>query len=87
VGWLVLMGSLGLFQLFLYVIRRWTASAAVYAVAAMPVVAMVLGAILLDQPVTAQLLAGGALVGAAVYVGALAGKRENRSQSGPSDRD
>lgn len=69
--WLVLLGSVGLFQLFLYVIKRWTASATVYAVAAMPVVAVLLGALLLDQPVTPELLAGGALVLVAVYVGAI----------------
>jgi drug/metabolite transporter (DMT)-like permease len=74
VVWLVLFGSIGLFQLFLYVIRRWTASATVYAVAAMPVVAVALGAIILDQPVTPRVVAGGVIVIAAVYVGAIAGK-------------
>lgn len=70
-GWLVILGSVGLFQLFLYVIRRWTASATVYALAAMPVVAVSLGALMLDQPITTEILVGGALVMAAVYVGAI----------------
>ena len=70
-AWLVLLGSVGLFQLFLYVVRRWSASATVYAIAAMPVVAAALGAILLDQPVTLQVLMGGGLVMLAVYVGAI----------------
>lgn len=70
-GWLVVLGSVGLFQLFLYVVRRWTASATVYAVTAMPVVAVGLGAVLLDQPITPAVLAGGAMVMVAVYVGAI----------------
>jgi drug/metabolite transporter (DMT)-like permease len=88
VGWLVLLGSVGLFQLFLYVIRRWTASATAYVVAGMPVVAAALGALLLDQPVTAEVLAGGSLVVAAVYVGAGGGRvlrvaSHNPATSGP----
>jgi drug/metabolite transporter (DMT)-like permease len=70
-GWLVVLGSVGLFQLFLYVIRRWTASATVYAITAMPVVAVVLGAIMLGQPITPTVMVGGALVIFAVYVGAI----------------
>lgn len=81
VGWLVILGSVGLFQLFLYVIKRWTASATVYAITGMPVVAVALGALLLDQPVTAEVLAGGSLVIAAVYVGAISGTR--RAQPAP----
>jgi drug/metabolite transporter (DMT)-like permease len=71
VAWLVVLGSVGLFQLFLYVVRRWTASATAYAVAAMPVVAALLGALVLDQPITGELVAGGVMVIAAVYVGAM----------------
>lgn len=75
VAWLVLLGSVGLFQLFLYVIRRWTASATVYALSGMPVIAVALGAVMLDQPITAEVIAGGCLVIAAVYVGAISGTR------------
>jgi drug/metabolite transporter (DMT)-like permease len=70
-GWLVVLGSVGLFQLFLYVVRRWTASATVYAVTAMPVVAVVLGAVMLNQPITPAVLVGGSVVILAVYVGAI----------------
>jgi drug/metabolite transporter (DMT)-like permease len=76
ISWLVILGSVGLFQLFLYVIRRLTASATVYAVAGMPVVTVALGAIILDQPVTLEVLAGGALMIVAIYVGAISGKKE-----------
>lgn len=73
VGWLVLLGSVGLFQLFLYVIKRWTASATVYAIAGMPLIAVALGALMLNQPITAEVLVGGSLVLAAVYLGAISG--------------
>lgn len=72
--WLVVPGSIGLFALFVFVIKRWTASATVYALTLMPVVAITLGALVKDEPVTAELVGGGALVMAAVYVGALSGR-------------
>ncbi|HEX2296395.1 MAG TPA: EamA family transporter, partial [Actinomycetota bacterium] len=73
-AWLVVPGSIGLFALFVFVIKRWTASATVYALTLMPVVAITLGAAVKDEPVTVELIAGGALVMAAVYVGALSGR-------------
>jgi drug/metabolite transporter (DMT)-like permease len=84
VAWLVMIGSVALFQLFLYVIRSWTASATVYSVTAMPVVAVLLGVLLLGQPVTASVAAGGGLVAAAVYVGALSAQRRPQRSTGPS---
>lgn len=71
--WLVVLGSVMLFQLFLYILRRLTASASVYAVAGMPVIAAGLGALLLDQPITMPVIVGGALVIVAVYIGAISG--------------
>lgn len=79
VGWLVIAGSVGLFQLLLFVIKRWTASATVYALTGMPVISAVLGIVILDQPITREVLAGGILVIAAVYVGAIARQRESQS--------
>jgi drug/metabolite transporter (DMT)-like permease len=75
-GWLALAGSVGLFILFLFVIERWTASAAVYALTLMPVVAVTLGALVADEAITVELLVGGGLVITAVYVGALSGRRQ-----------
>ncbi len=69
--WLVVVGSVGLFWLFLYVIERWTASASVYALTIMPVGTVILGALFADEPVTPELTAGGAIVLIAVWVGAL----------------
>lgn len=72
-AWLAVPGSVGLFALFVFVIKRWTASATVYALTLMPVVAITLGALVEDEPVTVEPIGGGVLVMAAVYVGALSG--------------
>ena len=70
-GWLVVAGSVGLFYLALFVIGRWTASASAYVLTLMPVVAVALGALLADEPITPEVVGGAALVLLAVYVGAL----------------
>ena len=70
-GWLILLGSVGLFQLFLYIVNSWTASAATFAISAMPVIAAGLGAVLLDQPITVELVVGGLMVVTAVYIGSI----------------
>ena len=63
--------TVGMFLCILYVVQRWTASATAYTFVSMPVVAVVAGAIALDEEITAAVVAGGALVLAGVYVGAL----------------
>jgi drug/metabolite transporter (DMT)-like permease len=74
-GYLTVAGSVGLFVLFLYVIERWSASATVYSLALMPMVAVTLGALLADEPITWKVILGGAMVLAAVYLGAQSGRR------------
>ena len=69
--YLVLPGSVILFVLALYLLRRWTASATSYAFLLFPIVALGLGAVLLDEPVGFPLLAGGAVVITGVYIGAI----------------
>ena len=64
--------TVGLFLCILYVVQRWTASATAYIFVSMPVTAVLAGAALLDEPITAAVVAGGAIVVAGVYVGALA---------------
>lgn len=70
-GYLVVVGSIGLFGMILFTLGRWTASAVGYITAAFPVVAMVAASIIADEPITGRGIAGGALVIVAVYVGAL----------------
>jgi drug/metabolite transporter (DMT)-like permease len=70
-AWLVLAGSVGMFWLFLVVVRRWAASAATYALPLMPVVAVAVAAVLRGDPIGAEEVVGGLLVIAGVYVGVL----------------
>ncbi len=71
-GYLVLLGSVGLFALFLFVLRRWTASGTSYQFVLIPVVAVLVGTLLAREPVSGVVLVGGLIVVAGVYVGALA---------------
>jgi drug/metabolite transporter (DMT)-like permease len=70
-AYLSVIGSVGLFGLLLFTLGRWTASAVAYMTALFPVVAMVVGALVADEPITLNGAIGGAVVIVAVYVGAL----------------
>lgn len=70
-GYLVVVGSLVVFALFMFVLRRWTASATAYEFVLFPLVTVPLSAWLDGEPLTLGLLVGGPLVVAGVYVGAL----------------
>jgi drug/metabolite transporter (DMT)-like permease len=70
-AYLIGPGSVVVFVLVLYVLARWTVSATSYAFLLFPLVAILLGAILLQEPVQPSFLAGGAIVLAGVYVGAV----------------
>lgn len=72
VAYLVVVGSVVVFTLFLFVIERWTASATSYSFLLMPLVSVVAAAAILGEPITLALIAGGALVLVGVYVGAFA---------------
>jgi drug/metabolite transporter (DMT)-like permease len=69
--YLAVPGSVGLFALFLFVLERWTASAASYMAALFPVVAMIGGALVLDEAITTSGAIGAVVVLGAVYLGAL----------------
>lgn len=72
-AYLVAFGSVVLFVLFLWTIKRWTASGMSFMFVLMPLVATVLGMLILDEPVTAAAAAGGVEVLLGVYIGALSG--------------
>lgn len=74
-AYLSIVGSVGPFTLFLFVIKRWTASASVYALTLMPVVAVTLGILVAGEQFSPEILAGGMLVILGVYVGALSKRR------------
>lgn len=81
--YLCVVGSIGLFGLFLVMLRRWTASASSYALVVMPLVAVALGALLRGEAITPIFLVGGALVAIGVYVGALSGALILGSRAAP----
>jgi drug/metabolite transporter (DMT)-like permease len=67
----LVVASVALFVLVLVVVQRWTASASSYIFVLMPPVALGLGAVLGDEPITVATVAGGLVVLAGVYIGAL----------------
>jgi drug/metabolite transporter (DMT)-like permease len=69
---LVPVGSVGLFILYIYVLQHWTASGASYQFVFFPPVSAIGAAILLDEPLSWAVAVGVALVIAGTYVGALA---------------
>lgn len=73
--YLAFPGTIGLFGLLLYVLRRWTATGVSYQAVLSPIVATALSAWLLDEPLTGGLFLGGLLVCAGVFTGAIAGLR------------
>jgi drug/metabolite transporter (DMT)-like permease len=81
VGYLVALGSVVVFVLYLVVLKHWTASRAAYAFVLMPFVTVLLSAWLDKEPVGAGLLLGGLLVLTGVYVGALRPARVPRASA------
>jgi hypothetical protein len=80
--WKVLIGTVGVFAVYLYVLSTWTASAVSYEFVLAPLVAIVLAAWLRDEPVTRTFPAGSVMVVAGVYPGAIppGARRRHRSQ-------
>jgi len=71
-AYLVVVGSVFLFMGFLYVLQRWTASAASYQLLFMPLVTLPAASFLRGEEVSGAFAIGGALVLVGVYVGAIA---------------
>ncbi|MEX2539975.1 MAG: GNAT family N-acetyltransferase [Actinomycetota bacterium] len=80
-AFLVPIGSVGLFILFVYVIQHWTASGASYQFVLIPIVAALGGWFVIGEPLTASIAAGGVLVLVGVYVGALARTQDARDDA------
>jgi drug/metabolite transporter (DMT)-like permease len=70
-AYLVVLGSVVVFTLYVFVLRRWTASAVSYEGVLIPLVAIVLAWWLQDERITWAFAAGSILVLIGVYVGAL----------------
>jgi drug/metabolite transporter (DMT)-like permease len=70
-AFVVFIGSGLMFMLYIVVLTRWAASRAAYVFVVSPLLTVVLSAWLDDEPVGAALVAGGAIILAGVYLGAL----------------
>jgi drug/metabolite transporter (DMT)-like permease len=70
-AYLVVVGSVVVFSLYIVVLHYWNASRVSYTFVLVPVVTVALSAWLDDEPVRVGLLLGGCLVLIGVYVGAL----------------
>ena len=84
-GYLVSLGSVVLFSLFVFTLQRWEASAVSYTTLLMPVVTVSLAAILTGEQVSSWFAVGGVVILAGVYVGAFlkAGYRRRAVSSAP----
>ena len=71
VGYLVAIGSVVVFLLYLFVLGRWSASRSAYGFVLSPVITVLLSAWLDGEPVGVGLVLGGLLVFVGVYIGAL----------------
>jgi drug/metabolite transporter (DMT)-like permease len=84
VAYLVVVGSVVVFVLYLVVLRYWAASRAAYGFVLIPFVTVLLSAWLDQEPLGVGLLLGGLLVLAGVYVGALRPTRPLPGEVTPS---
>jgi drug/metabolite transporter (DMT)-like permease len=87
---LIPVGSVGLFILYVYVLQHWTASGASYQFVFFPPVSAIGAALLLDERLGWSVALGVVLVIAGTYVGALApteaGDRSRTDQRDDEDR-
>jgi drug/metabolite transporter (DMT)-like permease len=71
IGYMVIVGSGVVFTLYVILLRYWNAARANYSFVLIPVFTLIYSAVLLDEQIDSGLIAGGLLVVAGVYVGAL----------------
>lgn len=69
--YLVIAGTLLTFAILLYLLRRWPASRVAYQFVLSPIVAILIAAVLLGEPIKPAVIAGTALVIVGVWLGAL----------------
>jgi drug/metabolite transporter (DMT)-like permease len=82
--YLVLAGSVAVFWLYVFVLRRWSASAASFEFLLIPLATIPFSAVLTHEVITPIMLLGGAIILVGVYFGALAPGVNERGS--PSDR-
>jgi drug/metabolite transporter (DMT)-like permease len=75
-AYLTVIGSVGVFYLYLHVLSRWTASATSYAFLLMPVSTVIIAALIAGEVITTSFVIGAAVVIAGVWVGTFRGEPE-----------
>jgi drug/metabolite transporter (DMT)-like permease len=78
-GYLVVVGSVVLFSLFVFTLQRWTASAVSYATLLFPFVGVTTATFLVGEPFKPLLVVGGLVALVGVYVGAFAARPHRTS--------
>ena len=78
-AYIVVLASIVLFGLYLFALRRWTASVMSYTTLLMPLVTLPVAAILFDEPITLPFLLGAGVAMLGIYVGAFLTVRPRRS--------
>jgi drug/metabolite transporter (DMT)-like permease len=78
-AYLVLLGSIALFGLYLVGLRRWTASGMSYTTLLMPLVTLPVAALLIAEPISVPFLVGAVIAIVGIYVGAFLPVRPRRS--------
>lgn len=74
-AYLSILGSIGVFGMYLFVVGRWTASGATYALLVMPLFTIMLGWLLLAERPSIAFAAGAVIALLGVWIGALAPHR------------
>lgn len=71
IAYSVIPGSVIMFNLYLWILSRWPASATSYVIMLFPIVATTAGSLLAHERITPTFIFGGALVLIGVWIGAL----------------
>jgi drug/metabolite transporter (DMT)-like permease len=78
-AYLVVLGSVVMFALYVFALQRWTASAVSYVTLLMPLVTVALGILIGGESITAPFVLGAAVILGGVYIGAFTTPRPERS--------
>ncbi len=82
-AYLIPVGSIGIFLLYVFVLQRWTASAASYMFVLLPFVTVAVGVLFAGERLSVPLVLGALLVLLGVYIGALSGSSPRPSSAAP----
>lgn len=82
-AYLITVGSIGIFLLYVFVLQRWTASATSYMFVLLPFVTVAIGVLFGGERLSGPLVFGALLVLLGVYVGALSGGTAGARSSAP----